>query len=75
MQDTTNRITGGLQKAGERISNALSGGSQKQTVKKDDGGQPTGNAGARVACFVDGSSEMLLERIAALQRGTPAASS
>jgi len=25
-------------------------------------------AGARVACFVDGSSEMLLERIAALQR-------
>ncbi|BBZ68562.1 hypothetical protein MINS_39910 [Mycolicibacterium insubricum] len=39
MQDTTNRITGGLQKAGERISNALSGGSQKQTVKKDDGGQ------------------------------------
>lgn len=32
-------------------------------------------AGARVACFVDGSSEMLLERIAALQRGTPAASS
>lgn len=39
MQDTTNRITGGLQKAGERISNALSGGSQKQTVKKDDDGQ------------------------------------
>ncbi|HOM13207.1 MAG TPA: acyl-CoA dehydrogenase family protein [Rubrivivax sp.] len=32
-------------------------------------------AGARVACFVDGSSEMLLERIAALQRGTAAASS
>jgi alkylation response protein AidB-like acyl-CoA dehydrogenase len=27
-------------------------------------------AGARVACFVDGSSEMLLERIAALQRRT-----
>jgi alkylation response protein AidB-like acyl-CoA dehydrogenase len=27
-------------------------------------------AGARVACFVDGSSEMLLERIAALQRKT-----
>lgn len=25
-------------------------------------------AGARVACFVDGSSEILLERIAALQR-------
>lgn len=32
--------------------------------------QPFGRhlAGARVACFVDGSSEMLLERIAALQR-------
>lgn len=28
-------------------------------------------AGARVACFVDGSSEMLLERIAALQRQSP----
>ena len=28
-------------------------------------------AGARVACLVDGSSEMLLERIAALQRGAP----
>ena len=28
-------------------------------------------AGARVACFVDGSSEMLLERIAALQRQWP----
>ena len=28
-------------------------------------------AGARVACFVDGSSEMLLERIAALQRVAP----
>jgi alkylation response protein AidB-like acyl-CoA dehydrogenase len=30
-------------------------------------------AGARVASFVDGSSEMLLERIAALQRGSAAA--
>jgi len=39
IQDTTNRIAGDLAKAGERISNALSGGFQKQTVKKDDGGQ------------------------------------